>query len=164
MRDDHRRANASAPVRALIALASLLSLPCFADEAPDAECSSFRGTRGLTVGGHETSTPVIPVAIEELTIDLHRHQACHTLHWSVYTVKGISREHVCFDIGAGAKDEKVAISATFPTGVTTPIVELSAGKDRAMAEDLAASCRMHSKRSPAGPGSGPRSPAGGLDI
>lgn len=142
-----------------IALAALLALPALAEEAPNPGCSHFRGVRGLTVGGHEDDTPVIPVAIDELTIDLVQHRACHKLHWSIYTVKGISQETVCFDIGEGAKDAKVAVSATFPTGVSAQVAELSAFADRAIARELARSCMMRS----AAPASG-RTPQGGIDL
>ena len=159
MRDDHFLNKGPALRRAVIALAALLSVPCLAQEAPKPDCAYFRGARGITVGGHEDNTPVIPVAIDELTIDLRQHQACHALRWSIYTVKGISRDRVCFDIGEQAKDEKVAVSATFPTGVTAQVVELSALKDRAIAEELVAACRMHSAAPPTG-----RAPRDGIEL
>ena len=140
-----------------MALALLAAWPCLAGQAPTPECAYFRGARIISVGGHEAGTPVIPVAVDQLTIDLVQHQACHALHWSVYTVKGLSRDKVCFDIGSAAKDEKVALSARFPTGVTAQVAELSAFADRAIAQDLVQACRARS----AAPGS---APAGGLDL
>jgi hypothetical protein len=159
MHDDRLRDKGTALRRAVIALAALVSVPCLAQEMPKPDCLYFRGARGIAVGGHEDNTPVIPVAIDELTIDLRQHQACHALRWSIYTVKGISQDKVCFDIGEQAKDDKVAVSATFPTGVTAQVVELSALKDRAIAEELATACRMHSAAPPAG-----RAPREGIDL
>lgn len=159
MRGDHFQNNGAALRGAVIALSALFSVPCLAQEGPKPDCSYFRGARGITVGGHEDNTPVIPVAIDELTIDLREHRACHALRWSIYTVKSISQDKVCFDIGEQAKDEKVAISATFPTGVTAQVVELSALKDRAIADELATACRVHSAAPPAG-----RTPRDGIDL
>ena len=129
-------------------LALIVAVPSLAAEAPAPECAYFRGARIIAVGGHEAGTPVIPVAVDQLTIDLGQHQACHALRWSIYTVKGVSPEKVCFDIGAGAKDQKVALSARFPTGVTARVAELSAFADRAIAQDLAQACRAHSAMPP----------------
>lgn len=127
-----------------MALASIVAVPCLAGQAAAPECEHFRGARIITVGGHEAGTPVIPVAVDQLTIDLAQHRACHALRWSVYTVKGLSPEKICFDIGDAAKDRKVALSARFPTGVTARVAELSAFVDRAIAQDLAQACRARS--------------------
>lgn len=159
MRDNRFGNKGSALRRAIVAAAALASVPCLAQEGPTPDCSYFRGARAITVGGHEDNTPVIPVAIDELTIDLRQHQACHALRWSIYTVKGISQDKVCFDIGEQAKDEKVAVSATFPTGVTAQVAELSALTDRAIAAELATACRMHSAAPPLG-----RAPRDGIDL
>lgn len=133
-----------------MALALVVAVPCLAGEAPAPECAYFRGARIISVGGHEAGTPVIPVAVDQLTIDLAQNKACHALHWSIYTVKGLSREKVCFDIGPAAKDEKVGVSARFPTGVMARVAELSAFADRAIAQDLAQACRAHSATPPRG--------------
>jgi hypothetical protein len=159
MRDDGLRNNGSALRRAIVMVAALVGTPCLAQEMAKPDCAYFRGARGITVGGHEDNTPVIPVAIDELTIDLRQHEACHALHWSIYTVKGISQDKVCFDIGEQAKDEKVAVSATFPTGVTAQVIELSALKDRAIAEELATACHLRSAAPPTG-----RTPRDGIDL
>jgi hypothetical protein len=127
-----------------MAVALLAAWPCLAGEAPAPECSYFRGARIISVGGQAEGTPVIPVAVDQLTIDLVQHQACHALHWSIYTVKGLSRDKVCFDIGAAAKDQTVAVSARFPTGVTAKVADLSASADRAIAQDLAQACQARS--------------------
>jgi hypothetical protein len=150
VRTNRLRQRSVASGRAIFLFAALLSMPCLGQEPPQPDCMFFRGMRGLTVGGHKDQTPVIPVAIDELTINLRQHQACHVLHWSIYTVKGISRDKVCFDIGDQAKDETVAVSATFPTGVVVQIAELSAFRDRAIARDMAEACRMHSAAPPRG--------------
>ena len=141
-----------------MAVAALVAAPCLGGQAALPECSYFRGARIISVGGQEAGTPVIPVAVDQLTIDLVQHQACHALRWSVYTVKGLSRDKVCFDIGAAAKDTTVAVSARFPTGVTAKVAELSASTDRAIAQDLAQACRARAAGSPHG-----GSP-GGLDL
>ena len=159
MRHRRLRTGSSAIRLSIILAASLASLPSLADDAARPECSYFRGMRGLTVGGGASNTPVIPVAIDELTIDLVEGRACHTLRWSIYTVKSVSQEKVCFDIGGQAKEKKVAVSAKFPTGVTAKVAELSAFEDRAIARNLAETCRMRPGRP-----SGGRAPQGGIDL
>jgi hypothetical protein len=136
------------------ALPLLVAVPCLAGQASEPECSYFRGARIISVGGQADGTPVIPVAIDQLTIDLVQHQACHALRWSVYTVKGLSRDKVCFDIGDAAKDAKVAVSARFPTGVIAKVAEFSAFADRAIAQDLAQACRARAGMAPHFPSQG----------
>jgi hypothetical protein len=129
---------------ALAAAAALVTAPGIAEEGHPQDCSFFKGQRLVTVGGHEDRTPVIPLFADLVTFDLWTDQACHSLEWSVYTRNGIShQDSVCFNIGDGAANRTVVVSAELLTGVTVKeAATFSAFDDREVANNLAATCRM----------------------
>jgi hypothetical protein len=130
-------------------------------------CTFFTRPNLIMVGGHEDKTPVIPVVLDYITLDLTLDQACHALTWGTATENGAdetrSREMVCFNIGSQADNERREIEAAFRNipgngklaGMTKWVATISAREDRTTAIKLAERCRMQAQR-PEG--------ADGLDI
>lgn len=135
-------------------------------------CTFFTKPNLIMVGGHEDKTPVIPVVLDYITIDLTLDQACHSLTWSTATETGAdekrSRERVCFDISPQADNQRREIEAVFLNipgngklaGMKQSVSTISAWEDRATASELVEKCRMHTTR----PQGGSTEAGDGLDL
>jgi hypothetical protein len=153
---------------AILSVATLLTGRAVAQES--LECAFFPKPNLIMVGGHEDNTPVIPVVLDYVTLDLTTGESCHAVTFSVATEEGTdanhSREKFCFKIRPNAVNEEREIKATFKNipdnskwaGLTQTVAKVSAWEDRATAIELAEKCRMQLKR-PQGEGAD-----GGLDI
>ena len=130
------------------------------------QCTFFAKPNLIMVGGHEDNTPVIPVVLNYITLDLILDRSCHVLTFGIATQEGAdeknSRKLICFKMSS---HDSQKIEATFQdipgngklAGVTKPVATISSDEDRAAAIDLAEKCQMQAKR-PQGDG------ADGLDI
>jgi hypothetical protein len=145
-------------IRAALTLTTLLTGRAVAQNSLD--CAYFPKPNLIMVGGREYNTPVIPVVLDYITLDLTIEESCHAVTWGIATEEGGDKEReplrkkFCFNIDANGEDVKQEIKATFKNipengrwaGVTETIVRISAWEDRATALRLAGECQMRPKR------------------
>jgi hypothetical protein len=145
-------------IGATLTLTTLLMGRAVAQNSLD--CAYFPKPNLIMVGGHEYNTPVIPVVLDYITLDLTLEVSCHAVTWGIATEEGGDKEKeplrkkFCFNIDANSEDVKQEVKATFKNipengrwaGVTETVVKISAWEDRATALRLAGECQMRPKR------------------
>jgi hypothetical protein len=145
-------------IGATLTLTTLLTGHAVAQKSLD--CAYFPKPNLIMVGGREYNTPVIPVVLDYITLDLTLEESCHAVTWGIATEEGGDREKeplrkkFCFNIDPNGEDVKQEIKATFKNipengrwaGVTETVVKISAWEDRATALALAGECQMRPKR------------------